>query len=215
MKQLSVVSTGKAAAPVDIITISLTIAFEDKDYGEALSRLGQKASDLAASIYPLLGAHCLKTENFGVDTVYENIRDQNGSYKRTFSGYRARESYSLEINFSTSLLGALLEDIAESNATPEIDLTFSVKDAEALRESALKNAMKLGIKRAGLMADALGVDLLSISEISYSTPLNYGETISINETMPLKSGARAVSTIAISPKDAEVKETVTIVWEIE
>lgn len=76
------------------------------------------------------------------------------------------------------MLGKTPGAIAESKATPEFSIRFSVKDPTVVKEQLLESAVRSAADKAKILAKAAGVNLGAITHIDYS----WGELRLYSET---------------------------------
>ena len=215
-RTITVKGTGSVSASPDLTTVTLTLKNSDKDYDASLSKSAETLGALQKALEDIGFAKSdLKTVSFNVYAERESVCDENGRYKSVFAGYACVNSLKLEFGFDTSLLSKVLTAISGCIAEPELNISFSVKDRDALTDGLLKSAADDAKKKASVLAAASGVSLgilLSVnydfSSVCFSSPTAYACD---NECM---GKARAVN-VDITPEDVSLKDSVTFVWEIK
>ena len=151
-----------------------------------------------------------------MDTEYESYKEKD-EYKRRFVGYKFTHVLKVEFESDNKRLGKVLYAIANCQLKPEFRLGYTVRDPEAVKNELLGKAVQDAVAKAGVLSGAAGLKLGEIQSMDYS----WGE---INmEIYPMSRELDVVDCLAspagsydldIEPDDIEVKDTVTVVWEI-
>lgn len=207
MRLLRVYGEGHAQAEPDTATLSMDVTGKATDYATAVNLLNTATERLKNSLHASqLPMQSLKTSDFAVNTEskYENGQSID-------IGYRASHRMSIVVNNDKQLLDQLIELLSQSQSNAEFQLSFSLKDAELLRQQALKNAVLAAQNNAHTIAATARVQLGEVQEIVYGdnsnvSPRSYG---GYAETT-MMSAAKA----DINPQDIQVHETVLMVFEL-
>lgn len=217
MRTIKVTGKGKIKVRPDVTRITLNLEGKYKDYSDTLERSSEETEMLKNVLEPFgFGRSDLKTLSFNIDAEYEGYQEE-GVYKQRFIGYRYRHSMKVEFFSDKELLGKMLKAIAECSLHPEFSLSYTVKDAEAVKNELLGKAVKDSAAKAAVLADAAGVTLGDIQSIDYSWS---GLEL---EVRPMSRGLmanKAASTDAygfapdVEPDDISIEDNVTITWEI-
>ncbi len=220
MRTIRVTGKGQIKVRPDMTRITMTLEGRDKEYAETLRRSSEETEALkdVLSGFGFERAD-LKTLNFGVDTEYESYQDKDGAYKQRFVGYMFNHVLKVEFPSDNARLGKILYALSNCKVSPEFRISYTVKDAEAVKNTLLGSAVTDAKEKAAVLAGAAGVALKDIQSIDYS----WGE-IDI-EYRPMRNAVMAKSfagaamergyDMDIEPDDIEVSDTVTVVWEIE
>ncbi len=214
---ITVKGTGKASVAPDYILIYLGVFGQKKEYNDAVDCANDKLEKLQMAVIASgFDKDSLKTSNFRVDTVYENVRDEKGEYHQQFSGYKCHYDVKLGFDFDKALLGKVLSEIANCGAGPELNIQFTVKNVEAVRKELLEYAAENATEKAKALCNASGVKLGVLvgidygwSEQSFVSPTRYDVT---NATMPLMAKRAAAS---FTPEDIQVGDSAVFRWEID
>lgn len=219
-KKRTIRVTGKGEFSMKPDTTRLTITLEgmNKDYGVTLQ---QSAMD-TESLKDLMMAFGfertdLKTLNFNVNTEYESYK-YKGEYKQRFAGYKYYHVMKLEFPSDNERLGKIVYALAHSDLHPEFRLSYTVKDPDDLKNTALGLAVIDATKKAQVLAAAARVTLGEIQTIDYSwgemnLEVRPMERMLMNDNICMAKGIDAYE-INIEPDDINVSDTVTVVWEI-
>ena len=218
MRTIRVTGKGQIKVRPDMTRITMSLEGLYKDYNETL-RLSSQDTETLKDILSGFGFERsdLKTLNFSVDTEYESYKDRDGSYKQRFTGYRYRHMLKVEFDSDNERLGKILYALANGNVRPEFQISYTVKDPEATKNTLLGKAVKDAREKASVLTEAAGIGMKDIQSIDYS----WGEIDF--EYRPMDGGILAERCMAeptaayslnIEPDDIEVSDTVTVVWEI-
>lgn len=211
--------TGSGSVPVKPDTTSLRISFEGlyKDYEETVRQSAEKTKILRGAIEKSgLPGEALKTKDFSIQTEYESYRDYNGDYKKRFIGYKFYHGTQIQFPKDNEMLGRILYELSLCPVKVEFSIDYTVKDKDAVKKEVIKLAVDNSREKAEIMAIASGVSLGKVQSIDYS----WGEidirTSPVDMLEVRKSYTLEPSyDIDIEPDDIDVKDTVTIEWEIE
>ena len=209
MRLIKVQGKGHIAIEPDMVTLSFDIEAKVRDYEKCLHELNMRADDLRQSMIDSgLDKAQLKTSNFNVqiDTQYENG-------KRIFVGYSASHRMSIELPMDKQLLNKVLYHVAKGHSGTEIDLSFSIRDKEALRKRVLTQAVHVAKQNAETLASAAGIKLGKLVEMDYG----WSEVHIYNRraSMICESPSTTMFNCPdIEPEDVTAEDNVTLVYEI-
>ena len=210
--------TGKGKGYVstrpDLVVVSLGIESENYEYEKAMDIASEKIQSLSTKVETLgIPRDHLKTESFDVNADYKTYTDRDGSYQSKFTGYVVKQKLKLEFDFDSKKLGTVLKGISETSANPKISVDFSVKDKTLLEENLLVSAAQNAKRRAEILTSSLDKKLGDLISIDY----NWSE-LDLYSDMNLNSSGINYSTLSvpeIEPKNIEVSDNVTFIWEIK
>ena len=219
MRTIAVKGTGSISAKPDLITIALSLESADKDYEKLMRRSAEKTDALGACLEKVgFAKTSLKTTDFNVDARYDNEKNEEGVYVRKFKGYVCIHRMKVEFDFDAERLAKTLQAVAGCAAKPELNISFTVKDSDAVSEALLRAACENAKNKAKVLCDASGVKLGALVSVDYDckkhdfvSPTRYAAA---NDCMaaPL---LRSCAAVDFTPEDIKVKDTVAFVWEIE
>ncbi|MBQ7600210.1 MAG: SIMPL domain-containing protein [Clostridia bacterium] len=219
MRTIKVRGYGKVTAKADMCGIRINLRAKDKDYGKALEMSAEHTESLKAKLADAgFAEDDLKTENFNVFTEYDSVQDEKGFYQQVFSGYVCQYFFTLSFDFSNEKLGKALEAVSQANVSPDLNLSFYVKDPTAVQETVLQNACANALVKAKILAASSGVRLGDLQNIDYefgnrnfasSTQFSMAEDCAMGANNMLRAKA-----VAISPKDIDITDSASFEWEI-
>ncbi len=214
-KTIRVTGRGMIRLKPDTTRITVTLEGLEPDYAETLRRSAADSEKVREALAPI--GFCeedIKTLSFNVQTEYEGYQE-DGIYKQRIIGYRYRHELKLEFPSDNERLGRVLAALAEAALTPEIRISYTVKDREAAKNALLGAAVADATAKAEALTNAAGVRLLGIRHIHYS--MNKNE-FAVQPVLYAGMARKAVSDSSapnIVPEDVEASDAVTVVWEIE
>ena len=206
--------TGEGKLSVQPDTIQLNIRAEGlfPEYEKAVRHSASDLELLRECVKTAgLDPKALKTTYFGVDTEYERYRDKNGDYRDKFAGYKYHHRMHLRFPKDNSLLGRILHEISGSPVSAEFYIEYTVADPEPSKNELIAAAVVNSKAKAEVLTAAAGVRLGNVITIDYS----WGEVYV--RSRPFELGECEVVRsydLDIEPEDVDLKDTVTVVWEI-
>jgi uncharacterized protein YggE len=217
MRTIRTTGSGLIRLQPDTTCITMTLTGLAPDYGEALRRSSADTETLRGVLTGFGFARTdLKTLGFHVSTEYESYQDENNTYRERFAGYRFRHVLKVEFDSDNDRLGKVLYALANGSVSPELRISFTVRDQEAAKKTLLAKAVADAREKAELLALAGGVALRDIQTIDYSWGAISFESAPLFDGVMAKSrmAAGASYDLAVEPDEIEVSDTVTVTWEI-
>ena len=195
--------------------ITLTLSAENRDYSAAMEKASEQIDDLRSRIVGAgFDGTSLKTVSFNVQTEYDSIQDEKGRYTNVFRGYRCIHSLRLEFELDLDRLNSALAAASAGDSAPELSVSFTVKDPEAVNSEVLKNAAANARTKAEVLCAASGVKLGTLLNIEYNwgdRPYTSPTRYELNDCAPKLAMARGVS---FEPEDITVSDSAAFIWEI-
>lgn len=217
MRTIRVTGKGQLKVHPDMTRITIDLEGIYRDYTDTLQE-SSRATEKLKKLLVLFGFEPsdLKTLSFDVDTYYENYKDK-GEYKRRFAGYKYSHRLKVEFESDNVRLGKILYALANSSLHPELRISYTVKDPEAVKNELLGKAVQDATEKAGVLSSAAGLRLGDIQTVDYSWGRIDFEVSPVSKCLDLceslGSGGGSYD-MDIEPDDIEVQDTVTVVWEI-
>lgn len=217
-RTITVTGVGTASAKPDYIEITMEFETINKDYDAALAESSKAINKLQAAVVSCgYKKEDLKTVRFNVDTRYRSVRDKDGNYTSVFEGYVSEYKLKLSFDFDNKKLAAVISELARSGVNPEINILFTVKNPNAIKNELLINATENAKAKAEVLCKASGNSLGEILSINYS----WGQ-INVFSSTRYKMMDECITDDVMSkecspeiePEDIKVSDSVTFVWEI-
>lgn len=123
----------------------------------------------------------------------------------------------MSFGFDSLRLAKILSAISASDAKPELNIAFTVKDPSKVSEALLESAALNAKEKAEVLCRSSAVTLGTLLSIDYNwnelNILSHTRYEIENEMMPLMAASEC-SVPEIEPDDIDVRDTATFVWEI-
>lgn len=218
-KTITVKGWGNLRVKPDYVVISLSLEAMHVVYDEAVRNVSDSLTKLQAEIKTAgFKEDELKTTNYNVRTHYENERMENGEYQRVFKGYVCTHSVKLTFDYAMERLNQAIHAVSLS-ASPDLSIQFTLKDATQVENELLEKAICNATQKAEILCKSAHVKLGELKKIDYDlqNPSMQSNTRFNIEPSCLKSvgATRSMADFAIEPDWIEVKDCVSIEWEIE
>lgn len=155
-KTINVSGQSKVSASPDFATITLGVVTEDKDAKAAQKVNAASMDKVIASIKALgISNDDIKTVNYSINPKYD-YNQQTGT--SSIIGYTVSNNVNVTVR-DISKTGSVIDAAADSGVNTSSSISFGISNYEDYYNEALKNAVLAAKKKAGTIADALGVKL--------------------------------------------------------
>lgn len=218
MKTIRITGTGQLRVTPDSTRILIALNDVCAEYEEALKKAAEERKTLQETARRFgFADDDLKTLEFSVDPEYEGYQE-NGIYKQKFKGYRCYHQLKLDFPSDNDRLGKVLSALAQSGLKPEFHIGFFASDPQRARNALLAGAMADAKEKAAALAKAAGVSLKEIQSIDYAKAdlnlsVNTLRMPAMEKSLCLADGAAGFD-MDLQPDDIELRDTVTVIWEI-
>ena len=222
MGTIKVTGKGQLSLRPDTVVIDMSLTRSEKDYETAVKKSTEQTREVREAFEELgFKKEDVKTGHFSIDPEYESYQEKN-IWKTRFKGYIARQGLKVRFERDGEKLGKVLYAVAHLKSEPTFNISYTVKDTEAAKNELLKKAVEDSRVKAGVLAEAAGVQLGEIDNIDYSWGMIDIVTRPVNNlAMPrmMKNAAvadeAAAYNIDVEPDNIEIDDNVTIVWNIK
>lgn len=201
---------GKAAAKPDLALITAGVVSEAKTAREALDANTAAMTRLIAAVKTAgVEDRDVATSGFSVQPRYVFSQRNDGTQEAPrITGYEVRNSVSLRVR-DLAKFGALL-DAAVTEGSNQIDgIAFDIADKDRLFDEARKAAFADARRRAEIYAEAAGVKLgrlIDLSEQSGGFPPP--------RPVAMRQEMKAAADVPIATGEHEIAVNVTATWEV-
>lgn len=209
---IRVTGEGQASIAPDMAIISLAVVSEAKTAREALD--GNNAS-MASTITAMkefgIAAKDLQTSGFSIQPRYFYPKNSNGEQRPPqIVGYTVSNQLTVRVR-DLARLGEVLDKSVSLGANSGGDIRFTNDDPARAIEQARVEAMKDAMSRAKTLAEAAGVELGPIMEISENFSHSPPVPIVRARAMEMKADA----SVPIEAGENSYTVTVNAAWEIK
>lgn len=215
-RTINIMGIAKMSVAADWVLLTIQLSAKNSDYEVALNELSEKVS---CTILALVNAKIRKTDiktlAYNVRTNYKDSRSPDGQYSRVFDGYIFEQRLTVGFAFSSKKLANVIGAISNVSSNPNLNITFTIKDDEKIKDMLLESAVENATKKANVLCASMGVELGDIININY----NFDKLKVKSPTEYLRGDAALMRTNAafspeFSPADIELFETVEFTWAI-
>lgn len=209
-KTITVRGTGHYSSAPDAIHVKFSLVSRNSDYSEAMSLATSRQKDMSDAIERVgIPRTSIKTSRFTVSTEKKTLSHRDET-RYVFDCYAVHQGFFLELDFDLTRLGEVLTAISASCSDPDLSVSFTVKDTEAVRDAILASAAAEALSSAQTLCKALGVKLGDLISINYSWT-----ELDIVSGMDCDIGCVGGSAPEINPEDVKASDSVTFVWALK
>ena len=205
MRVLKVQGQGRVSLPPDTAVFSFGILAEHKEYNACHENLNRRVALLRQEL-----ADCrieraeVKTTNYRIQT---KSRYENG--RSWLDGYTGSHDVRVEAPFNQENVNRVLTVVGKGTSGAQISLSFTIKDADAVRKLVLEEAVRKAKSNAEILSSAAGVRLGALDQIDYGwLEVRFSTRDYECGGQPMEIGPD------IEPEDIRAEDTVTLVYEI-
>ena len=203
--RMTVVGEGFSDAVPDMATITLGVMAEAKTAGEAL----RETSAATAEVLRLLADRGIaprdvQTRNLSLSPLWNNSSSLSG--ERGINGYQANNTVVVRVR-ALDDLGEILDAVVDQGANTFNGLSFGLQDPGPAQDAARKAAVAEAMRKAALYAQAAGLVLgpmLELSESGSATP----------RPMAMERMAMIADSVPIAQGEVSVQASVTMVFSL-
>ena len=215
-RTIAVKGVGSLRVKPDYVVVGLELEAKDEVYERAMARSSEQIEELARALEKAgFAKDDLKTTSFHVRADYRGEQNEKGVYVQVFDGYVCHSGMKLSFDLDMARLGETMSAIGSCSAKPELNISFTVKEPEAVNSRLLKAAADNARGKAELLCAASGVTLGELQRIEYDwheIPAYSRAVVSADRAaMPMmKNAFRAEMT----PEEIELSDSAAFIWEI-
>ncbi len=144
---------GEVKVKPDIALLTLTVTTQSLHQAEAVQQNAQKTTSLMAALRGVgIAEKDMETQSYTVQPQYDN---KTGT---VLTGYQVQNSVQATVRDLTKV-GLVIDQATAGGASEVGGVSFDLSDRAAAQSSALALAVGSAKRKAGVMADAAGVDL--------------------------------------------------------
>ena len=224
-RKITVKGIGHITAKPDFVIISLTIEEVNKKYEKAVDEANNRINSLVTALSKIgFKPDDIKTVDYRVSSNVDFRINKKGFSEQIKNGFRCSNRLKLSFDFEGEKLYKVVEAISGCVAEPKINITFTVKDEEAVKDELLKSAGSNARRRAEILCESAGGKLGCLVTVNYNwndiSLLSPTRFDSINQTTSLLGELTAPAppsftpAQSFTPDDIELNDSALFVWEI-
>ena len=203
---ISVSGQGRADVAPDMAVVNIGIVTTGKTAQLAQAENAKVASDVTAALGQLgIFSKDIQT-HYTMSPVYEK-----GDFRKA-AGYRASNTVTVTVN-DVAKAGQVIDAALSSGATDVNGLSFGLKDAKSVRNTALQMAVQDARSKADAIAAALGVKIVGIQNVKEDGG-NFARYEVANARLAKLDGA-AMADTPVNAGTVEVNAEVHIDFQIQ
>ena len=224
-RKITVKGIGHITAKPDFVIINLTIEEVNKKYEKAVDEANKRINDLVSALSKIgFKPEDIKTVDYRVASNVEYKTNKKGVREYIKNGFRCSNRLKLSFDFDGEKLSKTVEKISDCVAEPKVNITFSVKDEEAVKDELLKSAGANAKRRAEILCESAGGKLGNLITVNYNwndvsllSPTSFdsiNQTASLFEEFSAAAPPSVAPTQSFAPDDIELNDSALFVWEI-
>lgn len=224
-RMIKIKGVGRATVEPDFVVLSLKVETKHKKYEAAIDENTRKISELNSALEKAgFEKDSVKTVSYNVRMDYSTYRDRKGMFQKNFEGYVCNNSLKIEFDFDSVVLGKALNAISSCFSEPQLDISFTIKDKDAVSDRLLKSAAINAKRRAEILCSGCGAELGKLISVDYDwKEINFFSRADIStggmgETtiLSVPAASRPMPTQPqIQPTEFNVSDSAVFVWEIK
>lgn len=208
LRQISVTGEGRVEAAPDMATITLGVTQQAPEASAAM----RAASEATARILTRLGTldiapRDVQTRNISIDPVWSNRVETAPGAAPEITGFVASNTVIVRVRDLASL-GGLLDAVTQEGANQLGGLSFGLAEPRALEAEARARAVADAIARAETLAEAAGVPLGRVQQITEQT--GRGGPVMMEMASSMRDGG-----VPVSPGEITLSATVSMTFAID
>ncbi len=205
---LSVSGNGEVYITPDIANISFSVETIGKNAAAAVKENSDKTNKVIEALKSQIGKDDkLSTSRYNLSPIYEY---NNQTKKSEFKGYKVTNTVSVK-TYNLENIGNLIDSAAQAGSNSIEGLSFDTTNRDDYRREALAKAVQDAKATADEVANAAGVKITTIYQISPS----YSYPIPVHKYDMARMEAAAPPPTPIEPGEISIKASVNMVFGIE
>ena len=205
-------SSVQRVAP-DTIEVSFSVSAHELHYDKMLHESEKKLRYLQKLLVAAgFGAEELRTRHYRINTVTKSVKkelpDGDYEYLNVFDGYCCDQAFLVKFPMNIKKLHRLLQTMDQNDVHPSFTIEFTLRDATAAQEEALRQATLNARREAEIITMAAGVKLGALLQVHRS--FGGGSTFSICSA---ELNERSIG--SMQPDNISVEASIDFEWEIE
>lgn len=226
-RKITVKGIGHITAKPDYVIINLTIDATNKKYENAVEEATEKIKRLSAALVRIgFEKDDLKTADFRVNIATGYKKNFKGVNEMVKTGFTCVNRMKLAFDFDIEKLSKAVETITDCVAEPRLNIAFTVKDEESVKDELLKSAGANARRRAEILCESAGGKLGNLITVNYNwnqisilSPTSYhsndiGGTTGVLFETATDDSVPLLAPKSIQPEDIELHDDAIFVWEI-
>ncbi len=192
--RLTVTGEGRVVSAPDMATVRFGVTVREKTAGAALGAASRAMEKVLARVKDAgIAPRDIRTDALSLSPLWS---ERGSGQARRITGYVARNQLTVRVR-ELSSLGGLLDAVAASGVNTFNGLSFALSEPGPALDEARRRAVADAIARARLYAEAAGVTLGPLLELSetggFAPPIGVRKMAMAPESVPVAEGELVVS----------------------
>ncbi len=166
--EITVTGTGEVLVPADVAIVSLGVSSAEREVLTAQAKTNEAIAAIRAALID--GGISESDINTGYINIYARYDYSSGN--ETISGYSAYSTLAIRVS-DIDRVGEVIDLAFAAGANTLDGINFSATDTKTAKEDAMKAAVEDARGKAEILAEASGLHLLGIEEITEQNTYSY------------------------------------------
>ena len=166
LSSVRVTSEAKVTAKPDRVQIDIGVFTRAANSQEAAAQNARQVDAVLAAIRKAAPAAVLKTISFSLNPNYQY---HGGGGEPTLNGYTAQNVVQVTLD-ELGRIGAVIDAATQSGANHVQGIQFTLRDQDAVRAQALREAVTRARAQAEVLAGALGLKVTRVLSVEENSP---------------------------------------------
>ncbi|HEY9057678.1 MAG TPA: SIMPL domain-containing protein [Aurantimonas sp.] len=213
-RTLVVIGTGEATMKPDLAIASFTVLRSAKTARAALDQANAAMREVTAGMRQLgVEDRDLQTSGFSIAPQYryDNDRQDGTQNPPAIVGYEVRNTLTVRVR-DIAALGQILDRAVTLGVNQGGEISFDVAEPRQARDAARKKAVADAIATASVLAEAAGVTLGPVREISEDVAVL--PPMPLNRSMKMMAAEAAPSVVPVETGESTFSASVRMVYDI-
>lgn len=220
-RKITVKGIGHITATPDYVVINMTVDATDKKYDKAVEEATDKIAKLTKALKNAgFYDDALKTVDYRVNTATGYKKNFKGVNEIVKTGFTCLNRMKLAFDFNGEKISKAINAITNCVSDPRLNIVFTIKDEEAVKDKLLKSAGENARRGAQILCEAAGGKLGNLITVNYNwnelsilSPTRFDYNY-MDHTTELGDSACMALPEAIQPDDIDLSDNAVFVWEI-
>jgi uncharacterized protein YggE len=196
-----------------LMNVSIPLDAKEATYEATSNELTKTFNDLKEALIKAgIDKEKIKSNSMSINPEYQYLERE-----RKLVGYVGSIRLTLELDHNQSNMNAIVNTLKNEAFSFGYSLSFSLSEEqkETLLEEALTKAVKDGEKKATILAEALGVKVIALDEVSYGYSNDSPDIFQprmMAEAYDMKSSGG--EDITLNPSEMEIRKEVGLIWRV-
>lgn len=211
-REISIKGIGKLSAKPDFVIVKLGLEETNLKYSEGYNQF----ADHMKKLQKLVEKIGFSKDELKASSISFSQYQEERNYRYAPKGYKFASSLKISFDFDSERLGKTLKKLSESEINPTINVRFTVKNKEEIKNKLLASAVKDAKTKAEILCTALDTKLGRLLNINYNwDEINIYSRMQYEVSGCFYKGLPEDDVIEFTPEEIDLTDDASFVWEIE